>query len=225
MELSETLGASFAFHRVRGTVDVDAGTGGGRIGVEANGFVLDAAWQDPDSLYARASLSMTHYDIAVGSQDPAVGMLTQGIDAHGSLGRVEIGREIVLNGGLDVAPRLWLKRSALSVDDFADSVGSRVSVFDTARIAGGVGMTARTERRAGVGMLILQGSYDLSRVLDGAVAVTEVSGTRLASQAEETELRLALAGVYRQGGFSLAAETSMNGSHLDAIGARLSVQF
>jgi len=79
--------------------------------------------------------------------------------------------------------------------------------------------------RAGIGMLALQGSFDLARVLDGATAVTEVSGARLASQAEETELKLGLAGVYRQGGLSLAAETSMNGSRLDAVGVRLSVQF
>jgi len=69
----------------------------------------------PSSASKRANL---HYDIDAGSQDPAVGMLTQGIEARGSLVRLETGREISLSGGLDVAPRLWPKRSALSMDDF-----------------------------------------------------------------------------------------------------------
>ena len=78
-------------------------------------------------------------------------------------------------------------------------------------------------------MLALQGSVDLAHALDGASTVTDVSGARLTSEAEETELRLALAGVYRQGHFSLAAEASMNGSNpgdvRGAVGLRLSAQF
>ena len=229
MELSETLSTSAALHRVRGAVSVDAGTGGGKIGVEATGLVLDAAWQGRDGFYARAGLSTTHYEIDAKSEDRAVGMLTGDVEARGSQVRVETGREIALSGGPDVAPRLWLKRSALSVDDFTDAVGSRVSFLNTARITSGVGMTARAERRSGIGSLALQGSVDLAHLLGGAVTVTDVSGTRLASKAEDTDLRLALAGVYRYGGLLLAAEASMNGSHLDAatgaVGMRLSLQF
>ena len=208
---------------------MDAGTGGGGIGVAGVGFVLDGAWRDPDGFYAKAGLAMTHYDIGARSDDPAVGMLVGGVEAQGSLMHVEAGREVALAGGLDVAPRLWLKRSALSVDDFVDAVGSRVSVPDLARVAGGVGMTVRTERRAGSGMLALAGSFDLVHVLDGATTVADVSGARLTSQAEETGLRLALAGAWRQDGVSLAAEASMNGSYPGdaggAVGMRFAVQF
>ena len=229
MELGETLRASAALHRVRSRVGVEAGTGGGVIGVEATGFVLDGAWQGPDGLYAKAGLSMTHYDIGASSEDRAVGMLTGGVEASGSLVRVEAGRRVALAGGPDVAPRIWVGRSALSVDDFTDAVGSRVSVSDTARLAGGVGMTVRGERRAGAGMLVLEGSGDLAHALDGTTSVTDVSGARLTSEAEEMELRLALAGVWRQGGFSLAAQASMNasdsGDARDAVGVRLSAQF
>ena len=229
LRLGETLEASTALHRVWSTVDVEAGTGGGEIGVEATGLVLDGAWNGPEGFYARTGLSMTHYRLGTWSEDRAVGKLAGGVGARGSLARIEAGREVSLGGGRHVAPRIWVKRSALSVDDFTDAVGSRVSVPGTSRVSGGVGMTARAERRAGSGMLSLRGSVDLAHVIDGTVAVTDVSGARLASEAEETELRLALSGVYRQGRFSLAAEASMNGSEpgdaRGAVGLRLAASF
>ncbi len=229
LQLGETLGASAALHRVWSTVDVEAGTGGGEIGVEATGLVLDGEWDGPEGLYAKAGLSMTHYRLGTWSEDRDVGMLAGGVEARGSLARIEAGREVSLGGGLHVAPRIWAKRSALSVDDFTDAVGSRVSVPGMARVSGGVGMAARAERRAGSGTLSLRGSVDLAHVLDGRAAVAEVSGARLTSQAEETELRLALSGVYRQGRFSLAAEASLNGADpgdaRGAVGLRLSASF
>ncbi len=225
MELGETLGASFAFHRAWSTVGVNAGTGGGRIGIGAIGLAVDGAWRNPDGFYAKAGLAMTRYDIAAGSDDPAVGALVGGVAAHGSLVRLEAGREVALDGGLEVVPRLWVKRSALVVDDFADAVGSRVSVPDLERVTGGVGMTARAE----TGRLSLEGSVDLVHALDGSATFTDVSGTRLISQARATELRLALSGVWRHDGLSLAAETSMNGSGSGdaggAVGVRLTVPF
>ncbi len=229
LQLGETLRASVALHRVWSTVDVEASTGGGEIGVEATGLVLNGAWDGPEGFYAKAGLSMTHYRLGTWSEDRAVGMLAGGVGARGSLARIEAGREVSLGGGLHVAPHIWFKRSALSVDGFTDAVGSRVSIPGTARMTGGVGMAARAERRAGSGMLSLRGSADLVHVLDGRAAATEVSGARLTSQAEETELRLALSGVYRQGRFSLAAEASLNGSDpgdaRGAVGLRLSASF
>ena len=229
LQLGETLGASAALHRVWSTVDVEAGTGGGEIGVEATGLVLNGAWDGPEGFYAKAGLSMTHYKLGTWSEDRDVGMLAGGIGARGSLARIEAGREVSLSGVLDIAPRVWFKRSALSVDDFTDAVGSRVSIPGTSRVSGGVGLAARAERRAGSGTLSLRGSVDLAHVLDGRAAVTDVSGARLTSQAEETELRLALSGVYRQGRFSLAAEASLNGADpgdaRGAVGLRLSASF
>ena len=225
----ETLGASLALHRAWSTAGVEAGSGGGGIGVEATGLVLDGAWRDPDGFYAKAGLAMTRYEIDAGSDDPAVGALVRGVGARGSLVRFEAGREVALEDGLEVAPRLWLKRSALSMEDFVDAVGSRVSVADLERLTGGIGMAARTERRMGAGMLFLEGSVDLAHVLDGATTVADVSGARLTSRAPATELRAALSGVWRHDGVSLAAEASMNGSHTGdaggALGVRLSVQF
>ena len=222
MALGETLGASLAFHHLWGSVGVDAGTGGGGLGIEATGFVVDGAWRHPDGFYGKAGLATTRYDIRAGSDDPAVGMLAGGVGAEGSLVRLEAGREMALAGDLEVAPRLWLKRSALSVDDFVDAVGSRVSVPDLTRTTGGVGMTART----GSGMLALEGSFDLAHVFDGATTVTDVSGARLVSQAQATELRLALSGAWRGDGVSLAAQASMNGPDAGgALGVRLAVQF
>ncbi len=229
LQLGETLGASVALHRVWSTVDVEAGTGGGEIGVEATGLVLDGAWNGPDGFYGKAGLSMTHYRLGTWSEDRDVGMLAGGVGARGSLARIEAGREVSLGGGLHVAPRIWFKRSALSVDGFTDTVGSRVSIPGTSRVSGGIGMAARAERRAGSGMLSLRGSVDLAHVLDGSAAFTEVSGARLTSEAEDTELRLALSGVYRQGRFSLAAEASLNGSDpgdaRGAVGLRLFASF
>ena len=204
---------------------MNAGTGGGRIGVEAVGLAVDGAWRDPDGFYAKAGLAMTRYDIAAGSDDPAVGALVGGVGARGSLVRLEAGRQVALDDGLEVVPRLWLKRSALDVDDFADAVGSRISVRDLERITGGVGMTTRAE----AGRLSLEGSVDLVHALDGSATFTDVSGARLISQVRATELRLALSGVWRHDGVSLAAEASMNGSVPGdaggAFGVRLSVQF
>ena len=81
---------------------------------------------------------MTHYRFGVWSEDRAVGQLTGGVGARGSLARLEAGQRVVLGGGLEVAPRIWAGRSALSVDDFTDAVGSRVSVAGTARVTASV---------------------------------------------------------------------------------------
>ena len=219
LALGETLEASAALHRVWGTIDVASGTGGGEIGVEATGLVLDGTWTGPEGFYGKAGLSLTHYRLGAWSEDRAVGRLAGGVGARGSLARIEAGRRVDLGGGLGVAPRIWAGRSALSVEDFTDAVGSRVSVAGLARVTGGVGLSARSERRAGAGNLSLRGSVDLVRVLDGRTSVAEVSGTRLVSESEGTELRLGLGGVYRQGRWSLAAEASVNGSALgDARG-------
>lgn len=229
LELGESLGASAALHQVRGTIDVAAGTGGGKIGVEATGFILDGAWKGPEGFYARTGLSMTHYRLGARSEDRAVGRLASGVGARGALARIEAGRRVYPGGGLAVAPRICFQRSALSVDDFTDAVGSRVSVPGTARVTAGMGMAAKAERRAGAGELALRGSMDLVHVLDGRTTVVEVSGTRLASKANDTELRLDLSGVYRQGRWSLAAEASVNSSDLGdargAVGMRLSASF
>ena len=229
LALGESLEASAALHRVWGTIDVTAGTGGGEIGVEATGILLDGAWKGPEGFYGRAGLSMTHYRLGAWSEDRAVGRLAGGVGARGSLGRIEAGRRVDLGGGLEVAPRIWFNRSALSVEDFTDAVGARVSVPGTVRVTGGVGMAARAERRAGAGRLALRGSMDLVHVLEGRTAVADVSGTRLVSEANDTELRLGLAGVYRQGRWSLAAEASVNGSDpgdaRGAVGMRLSASF
>ena len=97
------------------------------------------------------------------------------------------------------------------------------------RVTGGVGVSARSERRAGAGRLSLRGSVDLVHVLDGRTTVVDVSGTRLVSEAEGTELRLGLGGVYHQGRWSLAAEASVNGSEpgdaRGAVGVRLAASF
>ena len=154
LALGESLEASAALHRVWGTIDVAAGTGGGEIGVEATGVILDGAWKGPEGFYGRAGLSMTHYRLGAWSEDRAVGRLAGGVGARGSLGRIEAGRRVDLGGGLEVAPRIWFQRSALSVEDFTDAVGvpgigSRHGTGDGRCGDGGPGGTPGGGREAG----------------------------------------------------------------------------
>ncbi|MXZ80316.1 MAG: autotransporter outer membrane beta-barrel domain-containing protein, partial [Gammaproteobacteria bacterium] len=229
LELAEGLEASVALHRVWSTIDVTAGTGGGEIGVEATGLVLGGSWSGPDGYYAKGSLSATHYRFGAWSQDEAVGRLASEVGARGSLARFEAGRRMDPGTGLELEPRIWVERSTLSADGFTDATGSRVSVAGTARVTGGVGMTVRSEHRAGTGRMALRGSVDLAHVFGGRTAVVDVSGSRLVSEANGTEMRLGLAGIYRQDRWSLAVEASVNGSDPDdargAGGVRLTVWF
>ena len=209
--MGEDFTGSISLRHVTGSAEVSSPFGGGDIEAEGIGVSLGASWKGLGGYYANGSLSLTEYDVDVSSDDREIRTLKRDAGARGTLLNFEAGRRIALSEKMNLTPRAWMVRSAISVDKFTDKVAARVSVADTARFTGGLGMIAETARDLDNGTLSLRGSLDLAQTLDDAETVVDVSGTKLESKSAKTKLLLGLGGVYRMDRFSISGEVSMGG--------------
>ena len=209
--MGEHFTGSISVRHVRGSAEVSSPFGGGDIEAEGIGVSLGASWKGPGGYYANGSLSLTDYDLDVSSGDTNVGTLKRDVASRGTLLSLEAGRRIKMSERMNLTPRAWLARSAVSVDAFTDKVDARVSVAETARFTGGVGVAAQTAWAIEGGSFSLRGSLDLTQTLDDAETAVDVSGERLESKSAKTRLLLGLGGVYRKGRFSVSGEVSMGG--------------
>ncbi len=234
-------GVDFAFSReanvtgwaslrhVRGSADVSAPTGGGKIDAEGFGASFGATWEDAAGYYASGRISVTRY----GSDLRAAGrgLLKEGADATvRSLG-VEAGRRFSLADDLTLTPQVWLTRSDVSMDGFRDAVGSRVSPGKTDRSVAGLGVVTETAHSwdGGERRLDLRGRLGVERVLGDAETAADVSGERLVSEAARTRGVFALGAAYRWNRWSLGGEVSASGLGSDdsgyTVSLRLGTQF
>ncbi len=234
-------GVDFAFSReanvtgwaslrhVRGSADVSAPTGGGKIDAEGFGASFGATWEDAAGYYASGRISVTRY----GSDLRAAGrgLLKEGADATvRSLG-VEAGRRFSLADDLTLTPQAWLTRSDVSMDGFRDAVGSRVSPGKTDRSVAGLGVVTETAHSwdGGERRLDLRGRLGVERVLGDAETAADVSGERLVSEAARTRGVFALGAAYRWNRWSLGGEVSASGLGSDdsgyTVSLRLGTQF
>ncbi|MDE0206323.1 MAG: autotransporter outer membrane beta-barrel domain-containing protein [Candidatus Tectomicrobia bacterium] len=200
-----------SLRHVRGSADVSAPTGGGKI--EATGFgpALGVSWKSTAGYYADGRFSLTHYETNLRADGR--GLLKAGADAQvRSLG-VEVGRRFSLADHLSLTPKAWLTHSDVSMDGFRDTVGSRVSLEKMGRSIAGLGIVAETMRSwdDGERKLVLHGRLGVEGVLGEAETVANVSGERLGSQAAGTWGLLGLGAAYRWGQWSLGAEVAASG--------------
>ncbi len=207
--LGGNVTGSFSLRHVQGSAEVDSPHGGGEIEAEGLGAAAGLAWSGADGYYARGRLAFTNYEIDVSSRDR--GSLARDVEARGySLG-IEAGRRFAVGETVTLTPRAWAARRWLSGGAFTDAVGSRVSLDETTRYTGGIGLSAETSRTLEDGTLALRASADVERALGGADTAARVSGARLKSEASATRVLLGLGGTWRKGRFSLGARLAAGG--------------
>ena len=207
--LGGNVTGSLSLRHVQGAAEVDSPHGGGEIEAEGLGAAAGLAWSGADGYYARGRLAFTNYEIDVSSRDR--GSLARDVEARGySLG-IEAGRRIAVGETVTLTPRSWAARRWLSGGAFTDAVGSRVSLDETTRYTGGIGLLAETSRTLEDGTLALHASADVERALGGAETAAAVSGESLESEASATRVLLGLGGTWRKGRFSLGARLAAHG--------------
>ena len=229
-------GVDFAFSReanvtgvaslrhVRGSADVSAPPGGGKIEAEGFGASFGATWEDAAGYYASGRISVTRYGSDLRADGR--GLLKEGADATvRSLG-IEAGRRFSLADDLTLTPQAWLTRSDVSMDGFRDAVGSRVSPGKTDRSVVGLGIVTETSHSwdGGERKLDLRGRLGVERVLGDAETAVDVSGERLGSRAARTRGVLGLGAAYRWNRWSLDGEVSAAGLGSDDSGYTVSLR-
>ena len=223
------VGAWASLRHVQGWADVSAPAGGGKI--EATGFgpSLGASWKNAAGLYANARISLTRYETDLRSDGR--GLLKEGVGATIRSLRVEAGRRLSIADDLSVTPRAWWTRSDVSMDGFRDAVGAQISLAQTDRSIGGLGIVTETAHswRGNERTLVLRGRLGVEGVLGDAETVVNVSGERLGSKAARNWGVLGLGAMFRWNQWSLGAEVSVSGLGSDdsnyAADLRLATQF
>ena len=218
-----------SLRHVQGWADVSAPTGGGRIEATGYGPSLGVSWKNAAGYYADGRVSLTRYETDLRSEGR--GLLKEGVGATIRSLRIEAGRRLSLADGLAVTPQAWWTRSDVSMDGFRNAVGSRVSLAETDRSIGGLGIVTETEHswNDGERKLVLRGRLGVEGVLGDAETVANVSGERLGSEAARTWGVLGVGAAYRWNQWSLGAEVSASGLGSDdsgyAASLRLAMQF
>ena len=209
VSLGENATGSVSVRHVKGSAEVSAPTGGGKIEAEGLGFSLGASLNSANDYYARGRISLTSYSVDLSSD--ALGSLKKGVGASVNSLNFEAGRRMAASDKMSLTPRVWMMRSQIDMDDFTDIVDARMSLGDAARLVVGGGVAGETALDWQGGALTLRGSVDLAQTLGGAETSVEVSGTKLSSEALKSRLLLGLGGTYRRGSFFLDAEVSVGG--------------
>ena len=218
-----------SLRHVQGSADVSAPTGGGKIEASGIGPSLGLSWETAAGYFANGRISMTRYETDLRADGR--GLLKEGVGATINTLGVEVGRRFSLADDLSLMPQAWLTHSDVSMDGFQDAVGSRVSLAETERSIGGLGIATETTHSwgGGEGKLVLRGRLGVEGVLGDAETVAEVSGERLHSEAARTWGVLGLSAAYRWNQSALGAEVSASGLGSDensyAASLRLVVQF
>ena len=218
-----------SLRHVRGSADVSAATGGGKIKAAGFGASFAASWENAAGYHASGRVSATRYEADLRADGR--GRLKKGARAMARTLGVEAGRRFSLADDLSLIPRAWLTRSDVSMEDVRDAVGSRVSLRKAARSIVGLGVVTELAHAWGGSdrELVLRGRLGVERVLGDAATVADVSGERLGSETARAWGVLGLAAAYRWNQWSLGGEVSASGLGSDdggyAVGLRLGMQF
>ena len=218
-----------SLRHVRGSADVSAATGGGKIEAAGVGASFGASWENAAGYHVSGRVSVTRYETDLRADGR--GRLKKGAGATARALGVEAGRRFSLADDLSLIPQAWLTRSDVSMDGFRDAVGSSVSLRKAARSIVGFGVVTETAHSwdGSDRELVLRGHLGVERVLGDAETMAAVSGERLGSEAAPTRGVLGLAAAYRWSQWSLGGEVSASGLGSDdsgyAVGLRLGMQF
>ena len=200
-----------SLRHVRGSADVSAPTGGGKIEAAGFGASFGGSWENAAGYFASGRFSVTRYETDL--RGDGRGLLTEGAGATVHTFGVEAGRRFSPADDLSLTPLAWLTRSDVSMDDFQDAVGTRISLSETARTIVGLGVVTETAHSwdGGERKLDLRGRLGVERVLGDAETAADVSGERLGSEADQDRTVLGLGAAYRWSGWSLGGEVSASG--------------
>ena len=218
--LGEEARGGVSFHVRRATAEVSQG---GDVEARGAGVGLSATWS-AGPVYVDGQATATLYDLDLTST--LRGALKDDARAHGLSAALEAGRAVPV-GRATVTPRARVAYSSVSLSDFDDSVGARVSLDRGRSLTGRAGALA--ELVFGEGRVF--GSLDVEHEFEAETRMS-VAGTSLAAEGEETRW---LAGVgaehgWDDGRFALRAALGYAGSgggetHGYGGNASLSVRF
>ena len=219
--LSEKARAGVSVHGRRATAEVSQG---GDVEARGAGLGLSATWSS-GPVFVDGQTTATLYDLDLTSS--VRGALKDDARAHGLSAALEAGRTVPAADGVTVTPRARVAYSSLSLSDFDDSVGARVSLDRGRSLTGRAGALAEFVFDEGR----VFGSLDVEHEFEAETRMS-VAGTSLAAEGEETRW---LAGVgaergWDDGRFALRAALGYAGSgggetHDYGGNASLSVRF
>ena len=225
----ENLTGWTSLRHVRGSADVSAPTGGGKIESVGFGASFGATWTNAAGYRASGRVSVTRYETDLTADGR--GLLKEDAGATVRTLGVEAGRRFSFADDLSIVPQAWLTRSDVSMDGFRDAVGSRVSLRESARSIVGLGVVTETAHSwdGGERKLGLSGRLGVERVLGDAETVADVSGERLGSETRQIRAVLGARAAYHGNRWSLGAEVSASGLGSDesdyTVSLRLRTQF
>ena len=214
------LGVSF--HHRQGSAEAP---NGGEIDLSGNGAGVSGTWAGDMGVYVDVQAEVTWYGADLRSASR--GVLKTDVSGRGHALGMEVGRRVE-GGRVVLTPRARLAHSRVSVNDFTDAVGTRVSLEDGRSLKGRAGVVVETAPDGARGNRVF-GSVDVEHEFSDERKVV-VSGTELKSKAEATWLRLGLNGSHTwddgrytvQGGMSYATS---GGSRELGGGVSLNVRF
>ena len=209
----ENLGGSISARYVNGSAEVESPVGNGDIKAQGIGAALGASWSNTSGYYAAGRTALIYYDVDASSTKR--GELTKNGGALGYSVGIEAGMRVALGEKIKLTPRAWMMGAGFLNAEFIDAVNSRISLDDSRRFKGGLGLIAETARTWEGGALSLHVSLDVEQALGDGGTTTVVSGEKLTSESAKTRVLLGLGGAYRQGPFSLGAELSAGGPGSD----------
>ena len=195
--------------------------------VSGYGIGVSGSWSR-DGVYVDLAAAATSYRSDLKSY--VRGELKRDASAFGHALGVEAGRRMVLDylpGGAVLTPRVGLVHSRISMSDFTDTVGARVSLNDGRSLRARVGASMETEFTGPRDGRVF-GSLDVERETSKETKIT-VSGTELAASGKGTWLRLGVGGTLRglwhtiRGTANYA--TGGGGAHEYGAGVELKVWF
>ena len=222
---SGELTGSVSLRHVRGSADVSAPTGGGRIAADGIGASIGVSWKNDGGYHVAGRGSVTRYEADLRANGR--GRLIPDSEATARLLDIEAGRRFALGESLILMPRTWLILSEVSMSRFEDAVGSRVSLEEAARSSVGFGVVTETAHAwdGGERTLALRAHLGVERALGDAETTTEVSGERLGSESARSRLVSGLGGTYRSGRWSFGGEFAATGPGSDDSDYTASLRF
>ena len=204
--------------------------GGGELDVSGRGVGVSGVWGLAGSgdamAYVDAQAEATWYEADFRSS--LRGGLKTDVSGRGHALGVEVGRRYEA-GGMALTSRARLAHSKVSMEDFTDSVGARVSLEDGRSLRGGAGVAWEMNPGGASGSRVF-GSLDVEREFSPETK-TVVSKTDLKAEAGATWVRLGLSGSHAwgddgrysvEGGVSYATN---GGGHELGGGVSLNVRF
>ena len=111
---------------------------GGEVELSGGGLGVNATAAMAGGVHVDAQAAVTWYDVDV--ESALRRSLKKGAEGMGYALGVEVGRSMTVRDGVSVTPRGGLLWSKVSLDDFTDPMGTRVSVKDADSLVGRVGL-------------------------------------------------------------------------------------